>query len=138
MNEMSIRNATAADEEWIVGLFDDNAQILGGAFIGKRMFFRWASSKNKKDKIVVVSGKAFAHYRNKKDGTKTLYEIAVHSSEKRKGIGTLLMNHIGRPVVLKTDRTNEESNAFYRALGLTLCGKTKTKSGKELNIWQGW
>lgn len=102
------------------------------------MFWRWLQNGATNERIIVVEPLAFAHYRIKKDGSRVLYEIAVDVAAKRQGLGRLLMERVGRPVMLKTDRDHAESNAFYKSLGLSLAGVTVARSGKRLNVWQGW
>lgn len=129
--------AVPSDGEWIAKLFDSNAAILGN-MSGGTLFWRWLNSGNPRDKMVVVRGRGFAHYLLRNDGVRSLYEIAVDAKSKRQGVGMALLKAVGRPVILKTDASHGESNAFYRAAGLICCGTVKAKSGKLLNVYQGW
>lgn len=137
LSEGDIRDATPEDKQWVAKLFDANSTVLGNMG-GGTMFWRWQTAAGKNERLIVIPQLGFAHFRVKKDGTRVLYEIAVDAAAKRQGVGRLLMKVVGRPVLLKTDRDHAESNGFYRALGLTHCGTTVAKSGKKLNVWQGW
>jgi ribosomal protein S18 acetylase RimI-like enzyme len=135
--ELEVRSATPDDQSWVGKLFEANASVLGN-MSGGTMFWRWQNAGSKNERLLVAGKLGFAHYRIRKDGTRVLYEIAVDASAKRRGVGRTLMDRIGRPVTLKTDAGHAESNAFYKSIGLTNCGTTVARSGKRLNVWQGW
>jgi ribosomal protein S18 acetylase RimI-like enzyme len=129
-----IRTIRESDKVWVKPLFDSNQSILGPFDVA---WYRYTTSKNRSEKWVVIEGEAFAHYLIKKNGERTLYEIAVKS--KGKGLGRILLNHIGYPMNLKTDADNAESNEFYRRCGFTCVGQKMSKSGeKTFNIYQRW
>ena len=128
-----IRDITKEDESWIKPLFEKNSYILG-PFGGVWAFFWQSTAKN--EKWVCIEGIGFAHFRRKRNGIVTLYEIAVDENHKRKGYGKKLMDHMGYPMELKTDKDNEESNAFYKKLGFLLMGEKVSKKGnKTFNYW---
>ncbi len=121
------------DWEWVEPLFAANKNILGSVSM---MRWRWcAKPYDLREPILVIRPYAFAHFHKKKNGEVTLYEIAVDPSMKRKGLGKRLMEKMGYPMTLKTDADNEESNAFYKALGFICMGSKETKSGKPVNIY---
>lgn len=132
-----IRGAVPEDQKWVAKLFDANKSILGNVS-GGTVFWRWKTGGSANERFVVIPELAFCHYRIRKDGTRFVYEIAVAQEAKGKGLGRKLMEYVGRPVELKTDVASEESNAFYRRLGLTCVGQVKAASGKLQNVYQGW
>lgn len=131
---MQIRSIRESDKAWVKPLFEKNKAILGPFDVA---WHRYINSSNKREKWVVIPNIAFAHFLKKKNGENTLYEIAV--DEKKQGWGKKLLNYIGFPMELKTDKENEESNAFYKRCGFLLLGTKHSKSGeKEFNIWKRW
>lgn len=135
MEGLQIRKATADDQKWVGKLFDANKSILGNVS-GGTVFYRWIKGGNEREHFDVIPEIAFAHWLVRKDGTRVLYEIAVHESMKRKGIGRRLLAHIGFPMELKTDAGNEESNRFYQALGFIKLGYKETAGGKRVAVYQ--
>jgi len=130
---------TKEDHEWVGDLLELNKKILGG----KLPLVRWARCHAKNDHWVAIGESAFAHFRAKRNGIVTLYEIAVAEDSKRKGMGRALIGYMRgpgpalRPIELKTDAENEESNAFYLGLGMKRVGQKKTKKGKVVNLYMG-
>lgn len=135
MESLQIRKATAEDQKWFAKLFDANKNILGNVS-GGTVFYRWLKGGNAREHIAVIPEFAFAHWLVRKDGTRVLYEIAVHETMKRRGIGRLFLDHIGTPMELKTDAENAESNRFYQALGFIKLGYKATSAGKRVAIYQ--
>lgn len=137
MQNWKVELAKPTDFEWIKPLFKANESILGAADV---VLWRYNEAKkkdpNKKDLFIVVRPFGFAHFLVKRDGTRTLYEVAVDSSQKRRGIGKALLDAIGYPMSLKTDADNPESNNFYRKLGFICVGSKFTNSGKKVNVYQ--
>lgn len=132
-----VEQATPEDFEWIKPLFKKNKKILGSV---EMAIYRFKKRKEEKpddtrDQFIVVRPYGFAHFLQKKNGERTLYEIAVDDSMKRKGIGKALMDKIGYPMSLKTDADNKESNEFYKRLGFVWLGAKYTKSGKLVNVY---
>ncbi len=127
-----IEPVTQEDKAWIEPLFNLNKAILGPFSVA---WFRYWSSQNPRDKWVKIQGIAFAHFLEKKEDGSTLYEIAVNPEQKRKGHGRALIEYIPKPILLKTDFDNEESNQFYRALGFRLLGRKPGKK-KTFNVWK--
>ena len=132
MTQVAVVQATKQDLPWVLSLFAENSDILGNPFWLK------SSYRERGHRLIVVREKGFAHYRVGEDGARTLKEIAVSKSHKKQGIGKAMMDTIGRPITLKTDADNDESNIFYKACGLLLVGCVKARSGKLMNVYQGW
>ncbi len=139
MESYDIRGAVETDQKWVAKLFDKNKEILGYVS-GGTVFWRWLQDVKKHDRhqFLVIPEVAFAHFLVKKTGEKVLYEMAVDPEQKRKGLGRKLLDRIGRPLTLKTDADNVESNSFYVRYGMRLMGTTEAASGKRLNIYQNW
>lgn len=131
---MLIEVVEAIDQDlaWITKLFAKNSNILGNPF--------WLESSYGKNghRLLVVREKGFLHYRISKDGLRTVKEIAVAEEHKKRGIGRALIDAVGKPVTLKTDSDNSESNLFYVACGFLLVGRLKARSGKLMNVYQRW
>lgn len=135
---VKIEAAVPADQKWVGKLFDANKAILGNVS-GGTVFWRWRAGLNPREHVVVIRPElAFAHYLVRKDGTRVLYEMAVTAEAKRQGLGRAILEHIGRPIELKTDADNQESNAFYRRMGLVCVGQKTGGSGKVMNVFQGF
>jgi len=132
VNRVDVVQATEQDLPWVLSLFAENSQILGNPFWLKRSY------REKGHRLIVVREKGFAHYRVGEGGARTLKEIAVSRSHKKQGIGKALVDAIGRPITLKTDADNAESNMFYESCGFSLVGRVKARSGKLMNVYQRW
>lgn len=127
--------ATQADATWLRAVYNAERAVLWDF---DPTWFRYWKANNPRARWVVVREFAFAHYLIKRDGSRTLYEIAVTVPARRKGIGRALLEHVGHPVNLKTDADNAVANAFYRSLGLLLTGQTNSRDGnRKLNVYQG-
>jgi ribosomal protein S18 acetylase RimI-like enzyme len=123
-----------SDRDWVLGVWKHSQGILGDSNVASRTLHFFQTARSANEHLVVIRKVAFAHYRVRKDGQRVLYEIAVDPSERRKGHGKRLLAHIGTPMLLKTDAFNEESNAFYQALGFILEGVSTSRLGdKTLN-----
>lgn len=136
--ERKLEPANSDDASWICELLETNKKILGG----RHVFLRWAQSRKATNEYwLVIRPAAFIHFRIKRNGTVALYEIAVREDHKRQGLGRFLLEYMrgpGRPIELKTDADNEESNAFYSGMGMKMIQQKKSKSGKKLfNIYWG-
>lgn len=132
-DDLDVESADDADEEWIEALFEANSDILGSF---SPAWWRWRNADTARNRWIVIRPIAFAHFLERQDGVKTLYEIAVDQRVKRAGIGTRLLDEIGYPMKLKTDADNAESNRFYRALGFERVGQDTTSSGKPVNRYR--
>lgn len=133
---LTILEIRESDVYWVKELFKLNKGILGSF---DTTYFRFKQSVNNREKWIVIPEIAFVHYMERLDGVKVIYEIAVNPSEKKKGIGRMLMAHIGYPIQLKTDADNLESNEFYKKTGYICLGQKKSKNGKKtFNIYQKW
>jgi len=65
-----------------------------------------------------------------------VFNIAIHPSHKRKGIGKALMNKIkNKNIILEVDMRNLEAIKFYYNLGFVVIGKKINYYGKELGAY---
>lgn len=84
-----------------------------------------------KDGIVV----GFVHYHPRRDGWKTIHEIAVERTAIREGLGQQLFDSVPKPIRLKTTVENVGANKFYLRNGMKL---VRIEAGKkrELNVYE--
>lgn len=133
-----IESATPDDKTWVGGLFGREAAILGRDF-GSIWWRYWqqADRPEPPERWVVIRPWAFAHYRLRRDAVRTLYEIAVSADKRRQGFGAALIEFIGRPLQLKTNFDDIQSNGFYRSLGFQLVATiaSKTQQRKRFNVY---
>lgn len=122
----------APDGVWVKLVWRACKHILGGP----SPWHRWLSSGAPNEHFVGVRPIAFAHYRERRDGVRVLYNIGVAPGVRRRGLGRALLEHMGSPIELKTDAADPVSNAFYTALGFTRAGSTETKAGKPMHIYR--
>ena len=76
----------------------------------------------------------FVNWHKRKDGWRTIYEIAVHRDWRGMGIGKALMRAVGTPVRLKCPVDNA-SNRFYEGLGMQLAQREDGRI-RALNVWE--
>jgi ribosomal protein S18 acetylase RimI-like enzyme len=62
----------------------------------------------------------FVHWHLRKDGVRTIYEIATHRDWQGKGVGKMLLNSVPAPVRLKCTIDNVHANVFYKSQGFIL------------------
>jgi GNAT superfamily N-acetyltransferase len=109
-----IQLATPDDGGWIRQVWEEKRL---GAFA--LTWYRYWHGSPPNEYWWVIQGRAFAHFRvNRRTGVCNLYEIAVAADARRQGYGKRLIQAIGLPIRLKTDADNQDSNAFYLALGI--------------------
>ena len=136
-NMVITRNAVPEDQKWVAKVFDANKKVLGNTS-GGTVFYRWTKNNNPRERWIVVEEMAFVHFLERLDGTKVIYEIAVHPDFKRLGLGGKLLRYVGLPVELKTDADHEESNNFYLKNGFKKIGYKESGAGKKMAIYQKW
>ncbi len=131
----SVREAHPDDKAWVKRIWHaKNERLLGPC---NTIWYRyWLQEDHTRERWLVVPDKGFAHYRIGRDGSITLYEIAVADHAKRMGVGRMLLSalseHGARTVRLKTDAAHAESNAFYLACGFCLIGSHTSRSGEKV------
>lgn len=129
-----MRDAIPQDIDWVRPILDSAKHILGNGTLAWYRF--WHGGLVDGARWIVVEGKGFVHFKRRRDGTSVIYEIAVSPDHKRQGVGRQLVAQVGYPIELKTDADNEESNAFYRALGFHPIGCKVSKKGKRMRIYR--
>jgi len=77
----------------------------------------------------------FVLFHQRKDGTSTVYDIAVSKDFTRQGIGRALLYSVPCPVMLKCTVDNETANNFYRSSGMYLAS-TENGRKRPLNVWK--
>jgi len=127
-----IRPLTLADRTWAQRIWTADLGAFG------LTWYRYWCRTTTAERWVGIADVAFAHYRVKRDGSVTLYEIAVAPERRREGIGSQLLAYLSeqgaRSVALKTDSTNVVSNAFYAARGFTRIGEHASQNGKKMLV----
>lgn len=126
------RPATPDDKTWVFELFALYKQLGGGP-----AWFRFWQAKNPREHWIVNDDKtAFCHYLVALDGTRSVYEIVVHPTVQRTGLGTAMLETVGTPVRLKTNLENEASNAFYAKSGFMCLAKHKKRKSDGISkVW---
>lgn len=76
----------------------------------------------------------FVNYNPRKDGTQTIYEIAVDRDHRGQHIGAGLIAAVPHPIKLKCTVDNP-ANDFYQAQGFKHAG-TEDGRKRRLNLWQ--
>ena len=131
---MNIRLATIEDVDFIKKLHKQSSKHIGSF----NLFWSWDKyiSKTAKHRYVVIDEKGFMRYGySKKYNAYVLFEIAVDTECKQKGVGKVLFDYLPKPLMLKCNQDNEAGNKFYAKMGMSKVGKTKTSAGVEQNIW---
>ena len=131
---MKVRKATKDDAEYIKKLHKQHKKHIGGF----NLFWVWDKyiDGTAKHKYVIIENAGFMRYGySKKYSAYVLYEIAVDTDCKQKGVGTILFNELPKPTMLKCNTDNDIGNAFYKKMGMTKVGVTSTKAGQKQNIW---
>ena len=110
----NVIEAEKSDKDWILEIFNQNKTILGGRSYGTLQWKRFWENKKQNEFWVIIEDKAFCHYLKRfRDSVNVIYEIAVHNDYKKRGLGKKIIEHIGKPIELKTDFDSNESNSFY-------------------------
>ena len=131
---MNIRLATIDDVDFMKKLHKENSKQIGD-FNVFRVWDKYIS-KTAKHRYVVIDEKGFMRYGySKKYKAYVLFEIAVDTECKQKGVGKVLFDYLPKPLMLKCNQDNEAGNKFYAKMGMSKVGKTKTSAGVEQNIW---
>lgn len=101
------------------------------------MIFETLYSSSKKQELILIEN-GYLRFHIRRDGICTIYEII----SQHKGVGTKLLNILKD---LVQDRATHivakcpqglESNKFYMKKSFVIIGTERTRTGKELNIWQ--
>lgn len=130
--------AAPDDRAWVVRLYERERAWLG--IVGSTVWWRYWHPRRPNEHWDVIREVAFVHWRLRRDGVRVIDEIAVDPAARRQGLARLLVAHVGRPVTLKTDEANPESNACYLALGFRQIGTQSSKDGKRrMHVyWLPW
>jgi GNAT superfamily N-acetyltransferase len=131
---MHIDAVTPDDKVEIIRLFGLDKKIWPSG-VGQNWYWYWREKSTKEAWVKVTDGVsgiiASAHWSVRRDGWRNLKDIIVHPNFRRHHLGQTLIDHIGRPIVLKTDH-DSEANGFYRHLGFEPGEEVRSKSGAKL------
>jgi len=133
---LEISDAQPHDKEWIKQVWD---RRLGGfglawSWYWKQRELHFGAAADRQ-RWLVVRPVGFVHYYLRRDGWKTIHEIAVRREFRRTGVGRALLRAVEAPIRLTTDADNAESNEFYRREGFDLFDEKRSKKGKLMNIY---
>jgi ribosomal protein S18 acetylase RimI-like enzyme len=131
---MNIRLAKSSDKDFIKKLYKQSSKEIGNF----NLFWTWDKylSGEAKHKFYVIDDMGFMRIGySKRYNSYVLYEIAVDAECKQKGVGKKLYEKIPKPLMLKCNKDNHIGNKFYKKMGMTKSGTTKTTKGIEQNIW---
>lgn len=129
---MQIEEATAEDREWIEAIFAADRRFLGSVF--GSVWYRYWQADNPREHWWVIRPCAFAHWMQRLDGWKTLYEIAVGEEYRKSGYARRLIEEIGLPLRLSTDAENLVSNLVYQKLGFNQVGWKQSRDGRRILV----
>lgn len=132
----SVRKATSDDLAAIKIIADSNKTALG--FVTKPALLvgisrGWLLVAENESRII-----GFVHYRHRRDGQTTVYEICVDQQFRGQGVGHLLIRSLIQEaqlcICLKAV-VGLPANGFYEHLGFELI---RTEQGKKraLNVWR--
>lgn len=135
---MQILPVEQTDAKEIQLLFAEDAvsKTIWPTGVGQNWYWYWREKSTKEEWVKVMDGShtviiASAHWSVRKDGTRNLKDIVVQSSVRGQGIGRILIERIGRPIICKTDH-DSAANHFYQRLGFVKGETLPSKSGKKL------
>ena len=77
----------------------------------------------------------FIHFRTRRDGWRTVYELATHRDWQKRGIGRMLLSAVPAPVRLKCTVDNVAANDFYEATGMKPF-RCEEGRKRKLNVWE--
>lgn len=84
----------------------------------------------------------FVHFRMRRDGWTTIYEICTNTTVRRQGVGSALLTTVydvgaaqGQHGVQLKCPAGSSANLFYSALGLCQIGEAAGR-GRQLILWQ--
>jgi len=138
---LMVRKAKLADLDEIKLLVDQHKLELG--FVVRAALMR---SINSSEVMVAISENekivGFVHYRHRKDGQTTLYNILVRHDFQGHGVGERLVAELAKEAVVRSQKmillkcpVELKANDFYRKLGFTLEGTLDGKK-RPLNVWR--
>ena len=124
------------DKGEILALFrsDEEARKIWSSGVGQSWYFYWDAGNPREHwvKAFEPGGRIIGsvHWLVRLDGWKSLRDIVVDPAARGQGVGRLLVEHLGLPIVLKTDQDSLANN-FYRRLGFKIGETSLTRNGKK-------
>ena len=121
-----------ADEAWVLSLFKSAKHVWPSG--GSQEWFRfWQTHqpsvywmKATLDGVDV----GFAHWRVRRDGWRTLYDVVVSPDRRGGGVGRYFVDYIGEPIRLKV-LIGGGAEGFYEHLGFREVGQVASRSGHQ-------
>lgn len=121
MNE--VRLATVDDLGWVKAMADRHRVELG--FVLRPALTEAIA----REELLVVTGKGFCHYHERRDAWHTVYELCSEDH-----VGRLLLDAVPRPRQLKCPEDNKHANRFYFLAGGHLAAILPGKK-RRLFLW---
>ena len=126
---MELRIANKNDEDFVKRVFAENKNILGNYYFD---WIGYINSTKATNCFYIAEGIGILHIKfSSKQKAYIIQTIAILKEQKRKGYASDMIKLLPRPIFLKTDYDNEESNSFYRAIGFIAVGNSISKNGKK-------
>lgn len=130
----TIRRAKKSDTPFVKQVYRECRTELG-SFDLFNCWQKFIEGYSKEIFNVVPNGGVIRWGYSRKYKSFIVHDIGVLKAARGKGIGKELLSTVPLPFILKCNADNVGGNAFYKALGLQLRGKTTTKKGREQNIY---
>lgn len=135
MKNLTLRKATAQDEQWIAKVYKESKKELG-SFNLWQCWEKYLNGKSHETFTVLSNCAGFVRWGySKKYQSYIIQDIGVLSEHRGKGYAKLLLDSVPKPLMLKCNMDNANGNAFYQKIGMNQAGETATKKGVKQIIW---
>lgn len=139
-----IRHATDADIPAVAALIRAQEQRVAGSLGAPHYPSLRLAAREQRLHVAEMNGAGvvgYVEYYRRRDGTQTVYGLAVGARYEGIGVGRNLLYSVECPIRLKCpQKVNgvdpNPANRFYDRAGLRLTGTDTTRGGKALNVWE--
>lgn len=145
--DVKVREARAEDFPALLYLAEASKEELGRVYLHER----WLEQEISHGEVFVAETSGggiggfvvFDHHRHTEDEHTTVLYICTDASQRRRGIGKLLMEAVAADARLYSKRlitlkcpAHLPANYFYRSVGCRLRKQEISKEGGLLNLWE--